>query len=228
MNPHQDLLRGIDAGWVFFPHLLAGTTDRHGALLELASSLGRATPARSSSQTIIEELIPTRRSQAQTNSLSAQHGLGDFPYHTDTAHWPTPSRYTIMCCEVPGNEYSTALIHVRQLLLSNREVDLLCRALFLVRNSNKSFYTSILDRHRPFFRFDAGCMEPTNKEAINALGILKGRLHGANPTNIRWETGDVVVIDNWHALHARLSTFSITNSHRTLLRVQVQQDRGKS
>jgi len=190
-------------------------------LSDFARTLGVPRAARLSARAPIEELVPTSTNSARPNSLSARYGLGAFPFHVDTAHWPVPGRFTIMgCANAGGGERETLLLRVSQLHFSKEERELLSRAVFVVQNGRNSFYASILDGHRSFVRFDEACMRVCGRESSKALALFREKVAGATPVRISWETGGALVLDNWKMLHAR-SPARTEDALRKLLRVIV-------
>lgn len=62
------------------------STEHETEFLALARHLGIPRPSRNDGE-LIDELRPISASQAKRPSLSAIHGVGAFPLHTDTAYW---------------------------------------------------------------------------------------------------------------------------------------------
>jgi hypothetical protein len=58
------------------------------ALVGNAVALGKAGP--------VHQLRPRRVEEAPLNTYSGNYGLGEFPLHTDLAHWYLPSRYFLL------------------------------------------------------------------------------------------------------------------------------------
>jgi hypothetical protein len=48
----------------------------------------------------IHRLVPTLRESATPNTYSGIYGLGQFPFHTDLAHWRYPPHYIMLRCLV--------------------------------------------------------------------------------------------------------------------------------
>ena len=143
-------------------------------------------PSRKASP-LIDELRPIAKSQAQPSSLSAQHGTGAFPLHTDTAHWRTPARYILLRAVVPLDKCRPTLLLDRRLLsLSASDHCLLKRAVFAVRSGRGSFLTTILPEDEKFFRFDRDCMFPKSSSAGHALSVLASAETSCSPVEIQW------------------------------------------
>src|SRR5580704_10624045 len=74
--------------------------DLHSAPETIATMLGN--PVRGRAGQKIESLSPTVQAGANSKSLSAMHGLGSFPMHTDGAHLLQPPRFVVLVCASPG------------------------------------------------------------------------------------------------------------------------------
>ncbi|MBB3231961.1 TauD/TfdA family dioxygenase [Halomonas stenophila] len=190
-------------------------------LLQIASHLGQPIGARRR-RSVVEVLKPQSSSFAHDNSLSAQYQLSSFPFHVDTAHWPTPCRYIVMGCKssgICGRE--THLIDWELLQLKHSDINLLKNAVFLVKDGRRSFYSSIVSDNNPFIRYDIGCMHTTDRDSEIALQVLNSAFDNAKKIDIEWKENDILVLDNWRMLHGRSSSSNAfgMNSSRELHRV---------
>jgi hypothetical protein len=102
--------------------------------------------------------------------------------------------------------------------LKSREWSVVRDGVFLVSNGGRSFYSSILRDGRPFIRFDAACMRPTDAHATEAEGVFRECLQQEHIVEIAWQSGDILVVDNWNVLHGRTEPESET-ARRMLLRL---------
>lgn len=193
-------------------------------LLKIASHLGQPVGSRRR-KSVVEVLKPKSAALAYTNSLSAKYQLSSFPYHIDTAHWPTPCKYIVMGCKSPGScDRKTVLVDWESLQLDGSDINLLKNAVFLVKDGARSFYSSIISDNRSFIRYDIGCMHVTGPDSRVALKILQSAFDTAVKTDIGWEEDDILVIDNWRILHGRgraSNPFSMSESrelHRVLVK----------
>jgi alpha-ketoglutarate-dependent taurine dioxygenase len=167
--------------------------------------------------------MPTKQAGANVKSLSAVHGLGSFPMHTDGAHRLQPPRFVVLVCASPGTSpVPTTLLRFRDLQVTASERARFEAAAFLVRNGRRSFYSTICSRSRPFIRFDAGCMVPQGAESAATAKLIADRANEVGVTFVHWRAGDVLVIDNWNVLHGRGLGLSEASSDRKLLRVNLQ------
>jgi hypothetical protein len=207
-------------GWLKSTVMETGD-DLHAAAETIARRLGNPTHGRAGRK--IEPLIPTKQTGANAKSLSVMHGLGSFPMHTDGAHLPQPPRFVVLVCASPGTiAVPTTLLRFRDLHATEQERDLLEAAPFLVRNSRRSFYSTICSRSRPFIRFDEGCMVPQGKEAQASARLIAHRVKEVGVTAVHWRIGDVLIIDNWNVLHGRGLAGTQASPDRKLFRVSVQ------
>ncbi|HSD37755.1 MAG TPA: TauD/TfdA family dioxygenase [Rhodocyclaceae bacterium] len=166
----------------------------------------------------VQALSPYPSDVARASSLSRKYGLGTFPFHCDTAHWPVPCRFVVLGCLEPGQTPAyTTLLDTQRLQLTAREKALAEQSLFFVRNGRKSFYASILSPRRSFARVDPGCLEPCSDDAAEALSLFAPADGHPATARVMLEKGDVLVIDNWRTLHGR-EAVSAPDSNRELLR----------
>lgn len=87
--------------------------------VEAVSLLG--TPLTLAGFSTVQELRPHRALDAAPNTYSGNFGVGEFPMHTDLAHWAIPPRYLVLRCIQGASEVSTGLIDGNVLIKKNRE-----------------------------------------------------------------------------------------------------------
>jgi L-asparagine oxygenase len=138
-------------------------------------------------------------------SLSSRHGLGEFPFHTDTAHWDVPARYLVLHCENPGRGLRPTLLQDSRNWALNRE-----HKSSVLRDVWKCGYVEprlctvgqkIGDRLA--VRFDEACMRPLTARAIDLRNRLRSYIEECPKTRIEWAPGDILILDNHRMLHAR-------------------------
>jgi hypothetical protein len=189
-------------------------------LLKLGQKMGEIRTGRYGK--LVEVLSPTDSSRAHVNSLSASHGQSAFPYHIDGSHLPTPSRFLLFrCTKAIGNVALTYILHQKHLNLTAIEDENIRTGVFLVRNGKRSFYANITSKAVPFMRWDQGCMQPKDNRANIAAAALSQLPKRTMKTTISWSEGALLIIDNWHVLHARGQEID-ENSMRELLRISVK------
>jgi hypothetical protein len=209
----------LKRGWVKTsdPELV---NDPESTLINLASQLGEICPGRGGRA--IEMLKPINAGTANVNSLSAKHGFGSFPLHTDGAHLSRPPHFIILACRSPGTSpIPTILVRCRDMQLSLPTVRIIESAVFLIRNGRRSFYSSIRNPANDIVRFDEGCMSPIDQAAERARNTFVESLGRTEQIIIDWCIGDVVIIDNWQILHGRGVNPMQASSDRTIIRTGV-------
>lgn len=188
-------------------------------LLEIGQRLGRPVALRNSLD-IVQELVPSRESRF-SNSLSAKYKDGEFPMHTDTAHWLTPCRYIVMGCSKEGERQRDTLLLDTAAISMTEEVRLLLMSEpFRIVNGRRSFYGTVLAPGRQFIRYDPGCMSPTSDRGKAVMSFLANMRLSGPRESIRWHEGKILIVDNWRVLHGRCSAVG-GGSERTISRVLV-------
>jgi alpha-ketoglutarate-dependent taurine dioxygenase len=191
-------------------------------VVRLARQLGEPTPSRKG-RGCVDRLAPVATDRSHPRSLSRMFGIGAFPLHTDTAHWPVPSRFIVLGCVSPGASNRPTLLQAADNLnIGSSERRLLSEGVFLVRNGRRSFYSAIFPANQPYIRFDSGCMSPVTESAHRGWQTVLQRIAAATPIHIPWRSGDVLVIDNWRTLHGRGD--ATDDDDRVLIRVLVRAD----
>ncbi|NKF94844.1 hypothetical protein GO290_01927 [Ralstonia solanacearum] len=186
------------------------------ALLTLARHLG--TPMATRSRDLVDTLMPTQAEDAHPNSLSRMTSTGQQPWHMDMAHRTEPARYLVMGMhQSTGDTASTELLDASTLVPDAFKEEALSEP-FLLRTGARSFYATVIAKGQPYVRFDPGCMQGvTTRAKMLMQRILDQAL---TPTHTHhWESGSVLVIDNWKMLHRRADATKSIN--RTLYRVSV-------
>ena len=153
---------------------------------------------------LLHALTPTTSSDAPPRSLSAKHGLGAFPLHTDAAHHRIPPRWMLLRCAQPGAEpRPTVLVDSRALGWQDRERREFERIVWRIRNGRGSFLASAVLRDGVGLRYDADCMAAAAPSFGAAAVHFGEKLKDAARTSIRWEPGLALLVDNWRVLHGR-------------------------
>lgn len=147
-----------------------------------------------------QRLTPRTRDAARVNTLSSQHGLGAFPFHTDFATATVPPRYVLLAAPRP-RETETLLFDAHG-LISVFGLDYLLRCLFL-QHGRTSRYCRLLtlQEGRPCFRYNKAVMTPWNTEAHEVARYIEADVSPAR--RVDWLQHRLVLIDNWSTFHAR-------------------------
>lgn len=201
-----------------------GTATSEEEVLAIAASLGEPVRACRTAP-LLHLLMPVAAGDAPAYSLSAAHGLGEFPFHTDGAHHRRPPRWVVMRCAEPGpGGRPTLLADGARLPLNERQWREVERAVWWVRSGGRGFPTSIVKRWQDqwLVRYDRGCMTPADRAFVAAGELFEETLHGAAYVRLQWQRNAVVVFDNWRMLHARGAADGGDAGIRCLQRILVQ------
>lgn len=167
-----------------------------------------------------QEIEPTETFRAHARSASARSGLGPLPLHVECSHYARPCRYVVLGCLSAGRSgTATRLVDRASLKFDADELALLRSAPLLVRSGRGSFYATILPRSGSYLRFDPSCMEALDRRGQTALDVVTKRLDEVPERLLNWKDRQIVVIDNWRALHGRAA--SEAASGRRLARILV-------
>lgn len=193
-------------------------------LLRIAAELGEPVPA-SPSRPVLQELTPLAAGDAPPRSLSAVHGVGSFPFHTDAAHHRQPPRWVVMHCIDPGPAHRpTLLADAARLSLTDRQWRALERAVCWVRSGGRGFLAAIVGHRdgRTMIRYDGGCMAPADPSFAGAAELFRDAVSAAPHVRLEWQRDDLVIFDNWRILHARGGASRADSGVRCLQRVLVR------
>lgn len=184
-------------------HLLDASDAEFG---QLAEGLGQPVAARRGGSTR-DRLVPRRSGEAPERSLSHQHGLNAFPFHTDAAHHRTPPKLILMRgAENCESSTPTLLMDFCSLRLVPSDVAALKRESWIARGGpGRTFYTTILRSidGQGVLRFDLGCMSPVSGTTSGGEEILSRAVRTVGPVEVDWYPGRVLILDNRRMLHAR-------------------------
>jgi hypothetical protein len=139
-------------------------------------------------------LVPRAQQDAKPFSLSSSFGLGAMEAHTDGATEAVPPRWCFLRT-APGalTRTPTVFWDIRALDLPAAQLDVLRRAMWVVRGGSRTFYTSVLRRHgnEEIVRFNRVCMRPIGPAGAQAGEKLATTLLLSAPTEHRWKSGEV-------------------------------------
>jgi len=184
----------------------------------LARSLGEPVPVRPSGA-LMDCLRPVSAADAPARSLSALHGLGTFPFHTDAAHHRVPPRYLLLrLADGATSETPTLLVDSDPSYLSRSDAATLSRETWLIQGGfGRTFYSPVLDRSRMLLRFDLGCMRQPAGTRLRAPEILERLLGNSQVVEVAWQPRTTLVLDNWRVLHGRPAV-DASDTGRVLMR----------
>ena len=151
------------SGWARINTISGASRDELGkTMLDAAGALGRPVPSLPGRPLV--EWLSTAPEQTRRPNLTALHGSGGFPLHTDTAHWPVPARYLFLSCFEPGEAGRATLVwRFDETVLTGSQLDTLRGEPVLFVTGRNSFYSTVLSPSRPFVRIDLGCMRAVTR-----------------------------------------------------------------
>lgn len=184
-----------------------------------AKSLGWAEIPTRRGGAAVSVLRPVEAGTAHPRSLSAAYGLGQQPLHTDGAHLPDPPDFVVLVSTRPSATatrlWAATARRSRSRGQGSPPSAAFDHGMFLVHNGHDSFFAPARSGAR--YRFDPGCMTACDARACEVEEYFTSQL--AQATTYEWTTsGQVLVIDNQQALHAR-SAVAKGDSDRELIRV---------
>jgi L-asparagine oxygenase len=155
----------------------------------------------------IDRLVPKQRSGP--NNYSGIYGLGEFPLHTDLAHWREPPRYLMLRC-IRGYSSITTTVVDGMAVVKEVGASLLGRTLLKPRRPIKGevplfplFRPAYGGRH-PILRWDEVFIVPASSAGHTGSKLFKSAISSAPETTISLENpGDTLWLDNWRMLHGR-------------------------
>ena len=156
----------------------------------------------------VQVLRPHALEQATPNTYSGNYGLGEFPFHTDLAHWALPPRYFLLRCLSGAKAVATLLLDGRRLIEATGSV-VLSRAIVQPRRPVAGQRPLLRLLHRwpnqdALLRWDAVFIIPATRSGQSGFEAVRAFLATAQPERVALESpGDVIVVDNWRMLHGR-------------------------
>jgi hypothetical protein len=192
---------------------------RDDSLLDIAHNLGVPVPHKLSAP-LIQSLTPRSHGSGTGKSLSKLFGMGSFPLHTDTAHWPVPARFVILADVGVLHDRPTLLLGRAEFLAHFDPADV-GHSVWKAPGPSGSFLCSLSFHTIEGFgtRFDPVCMQPQNAAAQSVIDRFAAIC--PEPIQITWKQNRLLVIDNWHVLHGRASSAMLDSGKRVLKRVLI-------
>lgn len=166
----------------------------------------------------VQSLIPRSKQYASKSSYSGIYGRGEFPLHTDMAHWRVPPRYLMLRCIQPDIKVKTTVLP-SAFVLEREDIIDLRRSLFRPRRRLEGRLTVMRLYEDERFRWDPVFIEPLNALASELSRRIYEKLRKFKPLRISLEhIGECLIIDNWRVLHGRTSVED-ENSPRIIDRI---------
>ena len=190
-----------DEGFAFLPRFATAAST-----LEVANAVG--SPLAFGSNGPVHQISPKPTSEASDNSYSGIYGLGNFPMHTDMAHWNVPPRYMLLRCVRGSAEVATLLRRASDIVdqigkekLSNT----LVRPRRPVRGKIQVLrLLDSVDSARNFFRWDRLFLKPLTSSSEAVFNLLMETIDETSDASVSLSNPcDTLIFDNWLMLHAR-------------------------
>lgn len=156
----------------------------------------------------IHRLTPKKKNETTPNTYSGIYGLGEFPFHTDFAHWRTPPRYFLLRCVVGYENVPTILIDGLE-LIDEINLSIFGRALMQPRRPVSGSLHILRLYHRlqgeyGLIRWDEEFIRPGSEAGKLGSDLLRAKIADATHIPIALvNAGDTIIIDNWRILHSR-------------------------
>jgi hypothetical protein len=195
-------------GYVFLPEWIPGLSTfevaaRIGKVVDLERILpGARIPS-------VQVLRPRTEADAPRNQYSGNYGLGEFPLHTDLAHWAMPPRYFMLRCLRGAPEVSTKVLSVAQIARA-APTGSISKALVRPRRASSHGLLTVMPLMMPLqgatgIRWDSLFLTPMNKAAEEFSDFMKSRPKGFAVTSelVFSAAGDTLIVDNYRMLHGR-------------------------
>ena len=174
----------------------------------------------------VQQLRPKDKSESTSNVYSGNYGLGEFPLHSDLAHWAVPPRYLMLRCVVPSSDVCTFLVSAQKTIEQTEKI-VVERALFKPRKKISGqlnllrFYE--IESGFDKYRWDNLFITPDNREAK----IIDRHMTNYTEANAELRCyykvpGDTVIVDNWRMFHGRSAVLE-TSKDRLIERIYMSE-----
>lgn len=215
---HSVLSKLKDDGFAVFEGSLFGEDA-----LSIANNLGTIAPVPGAE--IVQSLVPSDSVGKEASSYSGNYGMGEFPFHSDMAHWYKPPRFLLLRCIIPSPVVVTRILKAAPLFDGENKNDLR-RALFKPRRRLNGRLSPLRLFEGNFYRWDTLFIEPHSNLAKLLQIRISNRISTSISIDIALENaGHSILIDNWQTFHAR-SAVPPEASNRKLERVYISTLKG--
>lgn len=210
-------------GFVFLESYLESKTT-----LEVASAVGAvldfANIAPEYCVKTIQELRPSNNDSHHLHRYHGNFGLGEYPAHTDLAHWDRPPRFLMLRAKNGNNKVNTHIYsHAGALTLLPD--DLVKRAIFAPRKNTgipTPLSMTIFSREVFGIRWDPLFIYPLNDAAKKCDEIIRSPEFTSSRIEVSMaHQADTLIVDNWRVMHGR-SSVPIDAMSRVIERVYLE------
>ncbi len=176
----------------------------------------------------VQTLELREKDNGTPNTYSGNYGRGEFPLHTDLAHWSLPPRYFVLRCVVGAENVPTRLVDGFDLIEAVGELKM-SRAIVQPRRPivGRLSLLHLLDTHAKakVLRWDELFIVPVTAEGRSAFEAVRDYLVQSKSIEITLaKPGDTLVVDNWRMLHGRAASSEMTR--RRLDRAYIDELKG--
>lgn len=174
-----------------------------------------------------QELKPRESWNSPPNTYSGNYGRGEFPLHTDLAHWVSPPHYFALRCIVGAQGVATNLLDSKKLVAAFG-VNELRRILVHPRRAfaGRRPLLRLLDRTNSeplLFRWDKLFIQPATAFSGGVMSEVERSISEAVTIQVHLiSKGDTLIVDNWRMLHGRSSVNDIS-VNRLIERVYLEE-----
>ena len=173
----------------------------------------------------VSVLQPQSADVARSNTYSGNYGFGEFPLHTDFAHWFVPPRYMALRAVVGSEHVSTRVFDGRHLIESRGSASLQ-RMLVQPRRPilGQRALLQILQEIPPdvCLRWDPLFLVAATASSTEDFESIREWLARSTCDEVTLrDPGDVLLIDNWRMLHGRSAVYG-GSSDRQLERAYLE------
>lgn len=158
---------------------------------------------------VVQELRPHAKSSAPPNTYSGNFGMGEFPMHTDLAHWAVPPRYLALRCIKGASGVATSVFD-GNLMIEDIGPTSLRRTLVQPRRplSNGKQLLRLLDylegSDTGVLRWDNIFLHPATADSEKTHSLVAAYIKSVAAKDVVLLTpGDTLIIDNWRMIHRR-------------------------
>ncbi|MFJ3046958.1 hypothetical protein ACIPEN_14095 [Herbaspirillum chlorophenolicum] len=176
---------------------------------------------------VIQQLTPKKLLEATPNTYSGNFGVGEFPLHTDLAHWAKPPRYLALRC-VKGRADVATLLYDGNTLIRELGINPLRMTVVQSRRPMRDGVPllRLLERVGEAgvlrIRWDSIYIRPSTPTSEKTFQRVINFVSNVKPMEVvLLQPGDTLVIDNWRMLHGR-STASIDAHARRIDRAYMR------
>lgn len=159
------------------------------------------------------------------STYSDTFGMGQFPLHTDYAHWGTPPRYLILRCLEGASSVSTYLLPAS--LLFDAAGECITRAVLAPRRKHPEQQICtmpvVFSRSNVMgLRWDFLFLKPVNLAATKVWDLVESLFEESVEMVNLSEPYDTLIIDNWRVLHGR-SSVPLQAKNRSIERIYLSE-----